>query len=37
VTTAPSRDRTVEAMKARTRSAKRFGSAQVVATDHNHN
>jgi hypothetical protein len=37
VTTAPSRNRTVEAMKARTRSAKRFGSAQVVATNHNHN
>jgi hypothetical protein len=37
VTTAPARDRAVETMKARARSAKRFGSAQVVTTDHNHN
>lgn len=37
VTTAPPRDRAVEAMKARARSAKRFGSAQVIATGHNHN
>jgi hypothetical protein len=37
VTTAPPRDRAVEAMKARARSAKRFGSAQPIATGHNHN
>jgi hypothetical protein len=37
VTNAPPRDRTVEALKARARSAKRFGSAQVIATSHNHN
>ena len=37
VTTAPPRDRAVEAMKARARSAKRFGSPQAVATHHNHN
>jgi hypothetical protein len=37
VTNAPPRDRAVEAMKARTRSAKRFASAQVIATGHNHN
>jgi hypothetical protein len=30
VTNAPPRDRTVEAMKARTRSAKRFDSARLV-------
>jgi hypothetical protein len=37
VTNAPPRDRAVEAMKARARSAKRFGSAQAIATGHNHN
>ena len=37
VTTAPPRDRAVEAMKARARSAKRFGSAQAITTNHNHN
>ena len=37
VTNAPPRDRGVEAMKARVRSAKRFGSAQVIMTGHNHN
>ena len=37
VTNAPPRDRGVEAMKARARSAKRFGSAQVIMTGHNHN
>jgi hypothetical protein len=36
VTNAPPRDRAVEAMKARARSAKRFGSAQAIATGHNH-
>jgi hypothetical protein len=36
VTNAPPRDREVEAMKARTRSAKRFDSARVM-TGHNHN
>jgi len=36
VTTAPPRDRLVEAMKARARSAKRFGSAQPIANGHNH-
>jgi hypothetical protein len=35
VTNGPPRDRAVEAMKARARSAKRFGSAQVIATGHN--
>ena len=38
VTNAPPRDRDVEAVKARARSAKRFGGAQVaVAVAHNHN
>jgi hypothetical protein len=37
VTNAPPRDRAVEAMKARTRSAKRFGAAEATATGHNHN
>jgi hypothetical protein len=37
VTNGPPRDRAVEAMKARARSAKRFGSAQVIATGHNRN
>ena len=37
VTTVPPRDRVVEAMRARARSAKRFGSAQAILTDHNHN
>jgi hypothetical protein len=37
VTTAPSRDRAVEAVKARARSMKRFVSAQAIATNHNHN
>jgi len=35
VTNAPPRDRAVEAMKARARSAKRFGSAQAIAAGHN--
>ena len=37
VTNAPPRDRAVEAMKARARSAKRFGSSRAVMTGHNHN
>ena len=37
VTNGPPRDRAVEAMKARARSAKRFGSAQVIAPGHNRN
>ena len=37
VTNAPPHDRGVEAMKARERSAKRFGSAQLIMTGHNHN
>ncbi|MGB9475318.1 MAG: DUF2277 domain-containing protein [Candidatus Udaeobacter sp.] len=37
VTTLPPRDRLVEATKARARSAKRFGYAQAIETDHNHN
>ena len=37
VTNAPPRDRTAEAMKANARSAKRFASAQAIATGHNHN
>ena len=37
VTNSPPRDRAVEAMKARARSAKRFGSAQAIASGHNHN
>ncbi len=39
VTNAPARDRAVETMKARARSAKRFGSAQAIAlkNGHNHN
>jgi hypothetical protein len=40
VTNAPPRDRDVEAVKARARSAKRFGGVQVpveVAHNHNHN
>ncbi len=37
VTNAPPRDRAVEATKARERSAKRFGFAQVIMTGHNHN
>jgi hypothetical protein len=37
VTNAPPRDRAVEAMKARARSAKRFGFTQASATGHNHN
>src|SRR5215813_1389709 len=37
VTNAPPRDRAVEAIKARARSAKRFGSAQAIATAHSHN
>jgi hypothetical protein len=36
VTNAPPRDRAVEAMKARARSAKRFGSALAVTTGPNH-
>jgi hypothetical protein len=34
VTIAPPRDRVVEAMKARARSAKRFGSGQAIMTGH---
>jgi hypothetical protein len=37
VTNTPPRDRAVEAMKARARSAKRFGSEQATPTGHNHN
>ena len=37
VTNAPPRDREAEVMKVRARSAKRFGSAQPIATGHNHN
>ena len=37
VTNAPPRDREVEAMKARGRSAKRFASTQVIVPGHNHN
>ena len=37
VTNSPPRDRAVEAIKARERSAKRFGSAQTTATGYNHN
>jgi hypothetical protein len=37
VTNAPPRDRAVEAIKGRARSAKRFGSAQAIMTSHNHN
>ena len=37
VTNSPPRDRAIEMMKARARSAKRFGSAQAVATGHSHN
>jgi hypothetical protein len=36
VTNAPPRDREVEAIKARARSAKRFDSARTVMADHNH-
>ena len=34
VSTVPSRDRAVEAMKARARSAKRFDSARLIMTGH---
>jgi hypothetical protein len=34
VTNAPPRDRAVEAMKSRVRSAKRFGSARLIMTGH---
>jgi len=37
VTNSPPRDREVEVVKARARSAKRFGTAQAIATGHNHN
>src|ERR1700755_3138278 len=37
VTNTPPRDRAVEAMKARARSAKRFDAAQRIAPIHNHN
>jgi hypothetical protein len=37
VTNGPPRDRGVEAMKARERSAKRFAAAQTITTSHNHN
>ena len=36
VTNAPPRDRAAEAIKARARSAKRFGSEQAITTGHNH-
>ena len=36
VTNAAPRDRAIEAIKARARSAKRFGSVPATATDHNH-
>jgi len=36
VTNAPPRDRAVEALKARGRSAKRFGSATPVVATHSH-
>ena len=36
VTNAAPRDRAVETMKARARSAKRFGSAEATAAGHNH-
>ncbi|HEY7000702.1 MAG TPA: DUF2277 domain-containing protein [Candidatus Udaeobacter sp.] len=37
VTNSPPRDREVEAIKARAQSARRFGTAQAIATGHNHN
>ena len=37
VSNAPPRDRAVEAMKARARSAKHFESARPIMTGHNHN
>ena len=37
VTNAPPRNRVAEAVKARARSAKRFGSSKAIATGHNHN
>ncbi len=37
VTNAPARDRGVEAIKARTRSEKRFGSARTNMSNPNHN
>ena len=37
VTNAPPRDRETEAVKARTRSAKRFGSSDVALAHHRHN
>jgi hypothetical protein len=37
VTTTRPRDRAFETMKARARSAKRFGSKQSIAIGHNHN
>jgi hypothetical protein len=37
VTNSPPRDRAVETMKARARSAKRFDSAQAMVTAHDHN
>ncbi len=37
VTNPPLHDRALEAMKARARSAKRFGSSRAVMTGHNHN
>jgi hypothetical protein len=36
VTNAPPRDRAAETMKARARSARRFGSGQAITTGHNH-
>jgi len=36
LTNSPPRDRAVEAMKTRARSAKRFGSEQPIPTGHNH-
>jgi hypothetical protein len=37
VTTAPPRDRVIEALTAHARSAKRFGSVRAIAAGHNHN
>jgi hypothetical protein len=36
VTNAPPRDREIEAVKARARSAKRFGSSTAVVSEHSH-
>ena len=37
VSNTPPRDRAIEAMKARERSTKRFGSVRVMTSGHNHN